>query len=95
MKTPAEKIAKRRADMPVSYRGIYDRAMGGKSKAAAIHAFCLECMGWQREEVRLCTSPACPLFPYRPYGGDTDAGSSPDADDGDFIAVESTISEKG
>lgn len=73
MKSPAERIAKRRADMPKAYRGIYDKAMSGQSKAAAIHSFCLECMGWQREEVRLCTSNACPLWRYRPYGGPQDA----------------------
>lgn len=95
MRTPEAKIQKRRSDMPVSYRGIYDRAMSGKSKAAAIHAFCLECMGWQREEVRLCTSPACPLFPYRPYSGDKDAGSSQDASEGDVCVVGSTNDAEG
>lgn len=79
MKTPAEKISKRRADMPKAYRGIYDRAMTGQSKAAAIHSFCLECMGWQREEIRLCTSYPCPLYPYRPYGISQDAPDRPDS----------------
>lgn len=87
MKTPADRIARRRAGMPKAYRGIYDAAMAGKSRRAAMHAFCLECMGWAREEVRLCTSYACPLFPYRPY---TDAQDAPDGGD---MAPESTISE--
>ncbi len=67
MNTPHEKIAGRRAAMPRAYRKTYDLAMSGRSRRAAMHAFCLECTQWQREEVRLCTSPACPLYPYRPY----------------------------
>jgi hypothetical protein len=31
----------------------------------AIKAFCTECMGFQGAEVVLCTSPMCPLFPFR------------------------------
>ena len=87
MKTPEERIAKRRADMPSAYRNNYDRAMGGKSQSAAIKAFCLECVMWQREEVKLCPSVACPLYPYRPY---TVAQSADDAGDNH---PESTISD--
>jgi len=63
----AERIRKRRADIPPIHRKIYDRAMQGKSMKSAIKSFCLECCGWQKEEVRFCTSLACPLYPYRPY----------------------------
>ncbi len=87
MKTPAERIAKRRADMPKAYRKNYDRAMSGQSRRAAMHAFCLECCQWERVEVRICTSYACPLYPYRPY---TDAQDAPDGQD---IGAESSISE--
>jgi len=31
----------------------------------AIKYFCLECMGWDKQEVELCTAPLCPLFPFR------------------------------
>ena len=31
----------------------------------AIRLFCVECMGHQFMEVPRCTSPFCPLFPYR------------------------------
>ena len=39
----------------------------------AIRAFCLECVGYDRNEVKLCTAgprlaedePGCPLFEYR------------------------------
>ncbi len=62
-----ERQAKRRADMPQLYRQIYDRALRGKSKAAGIKSFCLECMGWVRTEVRDCTTKECPLWAYKPY----------------------------
>lgn len=31
----------------------------------AIRAKCLDCVGWQPKEVRLCPSEECPLHPYR------------------------------
>ena len=62
-----QKIAERRADMPKVYRGIYDKAVSGKGLRACINAFCLECVMYQREEVRLYTSLACPLYAVRPY----------------------------
>jgi len=60
-------LLKRIADMPSSYRNVYKKAMSGKSLRAATKSFCLECVGWKRDEVALCTSPACPLYPYRPF----------------------------
>ena len=82
MKTPAERIAKRRADMPKAYRRNYDKAMTGKSLKAAGKAFCLECVMWDRNEVKLCPSVACPLFPYRPYA------SSQNPSESGFIDIE-------
>lgn len=61
------KVKKRAADMPAKYRSQYMRAMSGKSLRAGVNSFCLECVMWQKEEVRHCTAPACPLYPYRPY----------------------------
>lgn len=61
------KINQRRADVPKIYRGLYDKAVEGKSLRAGVNAFCLECVSWQREEVNRCTATACPLHPYRPY----------------------------
>ncbi len=87
MKTPQEKIARRRADTPRAYRKNYDRAMAGQSRKAAMHAFCLECMGWAREEIKVCTSPACPLYPYRPYCNPQDTS------EGEDIDAESSIAE--
>ena len=62
-----QKISECRAQMPRLYRAKYDAAVGGKSRKAAMHAFCLECCGWQIKEVFLCTGLACPLYPYRPH----------------------------
>jgi hypothetical protein len=62
-----KRIIQRRVDMPRSYRRTYDRALSGNSLRAAVKAQCLECMGWQREEVRVCTAYPCPLWPYRDY----------------------------
>ena len=31
----------------------------------AIIAFCRECTGWNRAEVRACTATICPLYPFR------------------------------
>jgi hypothetical protein len=61
-----QKINKRLADIPKVYRKIYEKAVAGNSKAAAIKAFCLECCMWQKNEIINCTSLACPLFAYRP-----------------------------
>ncbi len=62
-----ERIAQRLRDIPKIYRRIYQQAVKGKSRKAAIHAFCLECCAWEKEEVRKCTSPECPLYVLRPY----------------------------
>lgn len=79
-----EQIAERRAQMPRAYRGIYDRAMNGKSRKAAMRAFCLECVMWQVNEVLQCTDAACPLHPYRPasraaQSGPEDSAESPES----------------
>ena len=66
--TPAEVDERRRkwlAQIPARQRSIFRRAWEGKSRKAGIRAFCLECMGYQSAEINRCTSPTCPLFPYR------------------------------
>jgi len=47
------------------YEKLKERALKGRSRKAAIKAFCLECCGFNRKEVELCQSPDCPLYPYR------------------------------
>ncbi|MEJ5259377.1 MAG: hypothetical protein WHS88_04220 [Anaerohalosphaeraceae bacterium] len=53
------------AGIPKRYQGIYQKAMQGQSKKAAIYAKCLDCVNWQRKEVALCVVSTCPLYPYR------------------------------
>lgn len=68
MKTPEQRIAQRRADMPELYRKQYDRCMTGKaSPRDAIKMQCLECWGYVRAETAACDNTACPLYLYRPY----------------------------
>lgn len=62
-----EAIAKRREEMPAIHQANYDKAVQRRSMKAAIKAHCLECVGWMKEEVKLCTSLACPLYAYRQY----------------------------
>ncbi len=50
-----------------AYRWNYDKALTGKSLKAAIKAHCLDCMCWERAEVRDCTVVSCSLWLYRPY----------------------------
>lgn len=58
-------------ECPSAYRPTMKRAFEGNSKAAAIKAMCLACTGWLRAEVRNCSARGCPLWPYRPYQGDS------------------------
>ena len=62
-------VEQKLAQMPSAYRKTYRKAMTGKSLRAAVNAFCSECVCWQREEVKNCTSHTCPLYQYRPYSG--------------------------
>ena len=64
----AKKVERRKSDVPVLYRGLYERVAAGEaSHREAIKAQCLECVCWQRREVTRCTALACPLYLYRPY----------------------------
>jgi hypothetical protein len=61
-------IAKHAAETPQRCRAMYLKAAEGTaSPRAAIKVFCLECVGWQREDVAHCTAQACPLYAYRPF----------------------------
>ena len=39
--------------------------VGDYTRGKAIKAFCTECMGFLGHPVGECTSPRCPLYPYR------------------------------
>jgi hypothetical protein len=62
-----DRIQKRLSDMPGIYRNNYKKAMKGRNRTAAVKAFCLECVSWQRNEVKDCVSVECPLYLYRPF----------------------------
>ncbi len=59
-------IADRLAQVPTKYQKLYLRAVEG-NRPAAVRSQCLECVGWQKLEVRLCTDLGCPLWAVRPY----------------------------
>ena len=79
-----EQIQRRLDQIPISCRGMYKKAVKKKSMRAALNSFCLECVGYQREEIKVCTDLACPLWAYRPYS------VSKKAQIGHFKLVEST-----
>ena len=62
-----EKIARRMEEIPKKYRKIYKKAVESRSKSAAIKAFCLECICWQKSEVINCSCLTCPLYGVRPF----------------------------
>jgi len=62
---------KRIAEAPESTQGILTRTYAGKSSPrAAIKAFCMQCVGYSRDDVRNCSAFGCPLHKYRPFKSD-------------------------
>lgn len=54
--------------VPSSSRGIIKRAFDATAPlSGAIKAKCLDCSGFDRDEVKNCTVVLCPLHPYRPF----------------------------
>lgn len=55
--------------IPIKYQGLFHRVkdLQAKSKAEAIKAMCLECVGFKYKRVTACTAPRCPLYSVRPY----------------------------
>ena len=62
-----QKIARKIKEIPKIYRKIYGKAVINGNKPAAIKAFCLECVCWQKNEVINCTYVTCPLYLVRPF----------------------------
>jgi hypothetical protein len=61
------------AEAPESCRNTLSRAFSGSaSPRGAIKAFCLQCVGFVRSDVRDCSARACALHPYRPYQDDSE-----------------------
>ena len=47
---------------------LFERVFRGEgSPRQAIKAMCLECLGFNADDIRNCTAPACPLFHNRPF----------------------------
>lgn len=51
------------AQMPARAMKVYYKRM----RTEAVAAFCTQCMGGNRAEVKRCVSYGCPLWPYRPW----------------------------
>ncbi len=61
-------VSKRLENTPKKLKNRYlSAALGKASIRSAVRSFCLECIGWEREEVTKCTAYACPLYLYRPF----------------------------
>ena len=69
MNNGQQRTAEHRKDMPRQFRKVYDIAMSGRSLRAAVNSQCIECVGYVFKEIKLCCSPQCPLFQYRPVRG--------------------------
>ncbi|MCJ7776854.1 MAG: hypothetical protein MUP16_00850 [Sedimentisphaerales bacterium] len=89
-KSREQQIADRLAQIPESQLEIYLRATKGKNRAAGVKAFCYQCCGYEREEVKLCTDLGCPLWMYRPGRGKKTCSIPRKANGERFSAVEST-----
>lgn len=69
---------KRLRSCPAKYRKLLERAWCQKvAPRVAIKLHCLECVGFQRDEVTTCTGYACPLWRYRPYQPKPGKGEPP------------------
>jgi hypothetical protein len=55
--------------IPKAFQNFFKKAWNG-NRPAAVHANCLECMGYSREEVHLCNTKTCPMWKLRPYRRD-------------------------
>ena len=54
-------------DLPaIAQKALYN-AYTSKTLRKRIKAKCLDCTGFQREEVTKCTTKVCPLWDVRPY----------------------------
>lgn len=55
---------------PSAKNALYRAFSGSGSPRQAIKAMCLVCVGYDRQEVKNCSSYACPLWAYRPFQAD-------------------------
>jgi hypothetical protein len=68
-------VARILANTPQSAQNSLARAFSGAaSPRAAIKAQCLQCVGFDRNEIKNCTGWSCPLWSYRPFQEADDVG---------------------
>jgi hypothetical protein len=61
-------VERKAAQIPLKYRLGYVRAAAGiASPRQVIKVRCLECTGYEPDEIRRCTLCECECFLYRPY----------------------------
>jgi hypothetical protein len=61
-------ITRRLQEMPSKHRSLYLKVINGEaSPRQCIKVMCLECVGWQRNDVAHCTAPECPVYQHRPF----------------------------
>jgi len=53
-------------EIPKKYHKLYSKRL--TSRKAAIRYACLECVGFELSEVKLCTDKDCPLYKWRLTG---------------------------
>lgn len=54
--------------VPEKHKIATRRALLGQiTRSTAIRVKCLQCCGYQREEIKTCSVLTCALFPVRPY----------------------------
>ena len=54
--------------VPDKHKLATQRALLGQiTRSTAIRVKCLQCSGYQREEIKVCSVITCALFPVRPY----------------------------
>lgn len=61
------RILRHAETVPVRYLRLYITAMSERGYKAAVKLHCLECVCWQREELRRCVSVHCVFHRCRPY----------------------------
>jgi hypothetical protein len=64
----AKTAQQRLAECPSQYLPLMRKALSlSATRSQCIKAMCLQCMGYEKREIRECKSWACPLWSFRPY----------------------------
>lgn len=63
---PGTALREHVAEVPVKYRRLYDRCLGGSGGYPdEVRAMCLQCVGWVRKDAVECQDRTCPLWRRR------------------------------